>query len=680
MLQVLPLQRSSHAAPGQNRRCWRAPPPPPHPPYDEPLNNDAEASLNAPVRPLSRPNVRLSTHPSVLSVAIRPATAAELSGHEINGQRIPGCPALARTSALLQPRQDLADASHGLVWFLGLPKTVEAWKRCVDDPVWHAKFDQYMDGLFAATLPRINRRLLCSNTPPPLVDTALLSVRKDNSSQVSIGFHMDDSRHHPPELRDRQAEEMDGTPSDDGGDGDGSEDELIIPPCKRHASALQQASASAADLSRSPPKPPKCKRHNAPLPIAFSSSDPSDDDAADASPAPASASPDIPDDLSSTAAPVVDEGNEDDADAREKRLQFATNMRLLLFVVSGVDNDVEIEEDVVLPLWAKAGSDESAYWRHGRLCQELKRLFAMLEALESGGPVDDWVGGNRTIGVASLRKYAASIGHAARFTRLGVTQKIQGEMETKFSIRRAQHKHATEQPNVVVATMSARVEYALKALWNCGFIADANARPPVDQRDAAFPTLAAMQHKIFVWFMAPVLAAYAGFASFAALKDGMNDKPILVVNVTGWIDASLGSQHEHQSQERRALPSVQGFVVPALANQWANVLGIIINEVSMMGATILARADKELHQFKQVADRPFGGIVMLICGNFGHLPPVQDTALIDTILGGKHTAPMARQDLELFRLLTTVIRLTENHRFINDCLWERIVREARIGK
>ncbi|ORZ29564.1 hypothetical protein BCR44DRAFT_51939 [Catenaria anguillulae PL171] len=95
---------------------------------------------------------------------------------------------------------------------------------------------------------------------------------------------------------------------------------------------------------------------------------------------------------------------------------------------------------------------------------------------------------------------------------------------------------------------------------------------------------------------------------------------------------------------------------------------------------MLARADKALRQFKQAADRPFGGIVMLICGNFGHLPPVQDTALIDTILGGKHTAPMARQDLELFRLLTTVIRLTENHRFINDCLWERIVREARIGK
>ncbi|ORZ35990.1 hypothetical protein BCR44DRAFT_33845 [Catenaria anguillulae PL171] len=49
---------------------------------------------------------------------------------------------------------------------------------------------------------------------------------------------------------------------------------------------------------------------------------------------------------------------------------------------------------------------------------------------------------------------------------------------------------------------------------------------------------------------------------------------------------------------------------------------------------MLIRTDKALRQFKQETDRlgPFGGIVVLICCDFGQLPPVQDTALMDAIV------------------------------------------------
>lgn len=50
---------------------------------------------------------------------------------------------------------------------------------------------------------------------------------------------------------------------------------------------------------------------------------------------------------------------------------------------------------------------------------------------------------------------------------------------------------------------------------------------------------------------------------------------------------------------------------------------LIIDEISMVGATLLQKADHRLRDVRSI-DKPFGRIRVIACGDFKQLPPVKD--------------------------------------------------------
>ena len=57
---------------------------------------------------------------------------------------------------------------------------------------------------------------------------------------------------------------------------------------------------------------------------------------------------------------------------------------------------------------------------------------------------------------------------------------------------------------------------------------------------------------------------------------------------------------------------------------------LIIDEMSMMGHRMIAMVDKHLRQATGLLHIPFGGISVILLGDFGQLPPVGDKPLYCT--------------------------------------------------
>ena len=58
---------------------------------------------------------------------------------------------------------------------------------------------------------------------------------------------------------------------------------------------------------------------------------------------------------------------------------------------------------------------------------------------------------------------------------------------------------------------------------------------------------------------------------------------------------------------------------------------LIIDEVSMMGCSKFMELDAMLKKAKN-CDLPFGGLDILLCGDFAHLPAVKQTSLHDALV------------------------------------------------
>ena len=61
---------------------------------------------------------------------------------------------------------------------------------------------------------------------------------------------------------------------------------------------------------------------------------------------------------------------------------------------------------------------------------------------------------------------------------------------------------------------------------------------------------------------------------------------------------------------------------PNLMNSWSRIGILIIDEISMMQASLLDLLDSRLQQLKTRLDKPFGGIHIVFCGDFYQLAPV----------------------------------------------------------
>ena len=73
----------------------------------------------------------------------------------------------------------------------------------------------------------------------------------------------------------------------------------------------------------------------------------------------------------------------------------------------------------------------------------------------------------------------------------------------------------------------------------------------------------------------------------------------------------------------------------ALQETFADVRYLVIDEKSMVGARVLAAVDARLRQaYPARSDQPFGGVSVILVGDFGQLPPVGDAPVFSTTSAG----------------------------------------------
>ncbi|KIL54765.1 hypothetical protein M378DRAFT_1051766 [Amanita muscaria Koide BX008] len=125
--------------------------------------------------------------------------------------------------------------------------------------------------------------------------------------------------------------------------------------------------------------------------------------------------------------------------------------------------------------------------------------------------------------------------------------------------------------------------------------------------------------------------------------------------------------------------------VRKLAESWKSVRYLIIDEYSMISRELLARLSKILnivfkHLMGEDFDLPFGGVNVILCGDFHQFPPVK---------GAKRCSlyfPTSQQDTvernagsELYQQFSTVVILKCQLR-VQDAEWQGILQRARHGK
>jgi hypothetical protein len=108
---------------------------------------------------------------------------------------------------------------------------------------------------------------------------------------------------------------------------------------------------------------------------------------------------------------------------------------------------------------------------------------------------------------------------------------------------------------------------------------------------------------------------------------------------------------------------------------------LVIDEVSMMSKAEWLRLDKLLRHYKQVPGVPFGGVHMVLVGDFLQMPPVKaDPIYLDPVDKTRKVTTADIEGFELWRKITTVVVLEESVRFRRDPEWGEGCRLARLGQ
>ena len=66
-----------------------------------------------------------------------------------------------------------------------------------------------------------------------------------------------------------------------------------------------------------------------------------------------------------------------------------------------------------------------------------------------------------------------------------------------------------------------------------------------------------------------------------------------------------------------------------------NFVLLIIDEISFGTPNLLAATDRRMRQIRD-NDQPFGGIAVIITGDFHQLPPVRATSFFSSLMAGNH--------------------------------------------
>lgn len=110
-------------------------------------------------------------------------------------------------------------------------------------------------------------------------------------------------------------------------------------------------------------------------------------------------------------------------------------------------------------------------------------------------------------------------------------------------------------------------------------------------------------------------------------------------------------------------PSASGLSserLQALQNEFKNVRYLIVDEISMVGCTLMAKIDESLRLiFPKCAHLPFGGCSVILVGDPAQLPPVGDATLFGDGICNSPTATRGRaafKSIDLSIVLESVMR------------------------
>ena len=108
----------------------------------------------------------------------------------------------------------------------------------------------------------------------------------------------------------------------------------------------------------------------------------------------------------------------------------------------------------------------------------------------------------------------------------------------------------------------------------------------------------------------------------------------------------------HLPIQKRNCTDLRGQALAKLQHKINNIKYLIVDEVSMLGQNMMAWVDKRLRQATTHLDIPFGGISVILIGDFAQLPPVGDCPLFAPDKPGSHGHTM-------YNLFTKVVILDQ---------------------
>ena len=116
---------------------------------------------------------------------------------------------------------------------------------------------------------------------------------------------------------------------------------------------------------------------------------------------------------------------------------------------------------------------------------------------------------------------------------------------------------------------------------------------------------------------------------------------------------------------------------------------LIIDEISMVSRVVLAQIHARLQEWRvacedrQLAQQPFGGVAVVLAGDFGQLPPIGVSPSLSLVYDGTHSGirehKAANQGLRLLQLFDTVVRLRRVHRQPGACRYKESLIRLRDG-
>ena len=108
----------------------------------------------------------------------------------------------------------------------------------------------------------------------------------------------------------------------------------------------------------------------------------------------------------------------------------------------------------------------------------------------------------------------------------------------------------------------------------------------------------------------------------------------------------------HLPVQKHSCNDLTGQALAKLQHKIMDIRYLIVDEVSMLGQNMMAWVDKRLRQATTHLDIPFGGMSVILIGDFAQLPPVGDRPLFAPETAGSHGHTM-------YSLFTNVVILDQ---------------------